>query len=220
MSHVRDESAEAASAAVAAGSSAGVSNRCAPAETGSAGHAAADVQEAENGAANPAAVALLPADLLQPGELILLVLKPSPLFIFLEPLTTLLALGLVTAGAVGLNELISTGVGNTNIAVAGAAIISVRLFWQFLDWLSRLYVLTDRRVVRVRGVLRVHIFETPLRNVQHIDVSLSVRERLFGLGTLGFATSGTGGIEAVWRMIARPVKVHQQVAEAIRRYGR
>jgi uncharacterized membrane protein YdbT with pleckstrin-like domain len=94
----------------------------------------------------------------------------------------------------------------------------VRLFWQFLEWLSRVYVLTDRRVIRVRGVWRVRVFEALLKNIQHTTVERSMRERLLGLGTIGFATSGTAFTEASWRMVARPLEVHQIVVQTIGRY--
>ena len=39
--------------------------------------------------------AMLPAQLLQPGEIIILLLKPSPLFILLAPLNTLVLLAML-----------------------------------------------------------------------------------------------------------------------------
>ena len=96
----------------------------------------------------------------------------------------------------------------------------VRLCWQALDWWNRLYILTDRRVVRRMGVLRIYVFETPLRHVQHTSVFASIRERLFALGTIGFATAGSDTYEAFWVMVAKPFDVHRVVVEAIERYGR
>ena len=97
-------------------------------------------------------------------------------------------------------------------------VAAVRLFWQFLEWLSRVYVLTDRRVIRVKGVLRISVFEAPLRQIQHTAAQYSIRERIFGLGTIGFATAGTGVIEAAWEMVARPMEVHGAVVQALNRY--
>ena len=64
------------------------------------------------------------------------------------------------------------------------------------------------------------LFEAPLRNIQHTGVFARVRERLFGLGTIGFATAGSDGYEAFWAMIAQPYEVHRTVTQAIERYGR
>jgi hypothetical protein len=68
------------------------------------------------------------------------------------------------------------------------------------------------------GVLRVAVFQTQLKNIQHTSVFTRVRERLFGLGTIGFATSGSDVFEAFWLMIRQPFAVHRTVVEAIERY--
>lgn len=158
-------------------------------------------------------------DLLQPGETIILLLKPSPLFIVLMPLRFLVMVALVTAAGVYLNGLI-TFMRPTDIYLLGIAVAGGRLFWELLEWLARVYVLTDQRIITTAGVVRVSISELPLRRVQHTNLLFPLRERLLGLGTLGFSTAGTGMVEAHWRTIARPLEVHRQVVHAIRKYGR
>ena len=86
-----------------------------------------------------------------------------------------------------------------------------------LEWMNRLYVLTDRRVVRRRGVIRVNVFEARLDRMQQTTVVQSFRERLFGLGTIAFATAGTGSFDAVWEYLPEPYRVHADVAAAIDR---
>ena len=180
---------------------------------------------AETGAADEAIQAriagILPPQLMQPGEVIILLIKPSPWFIVLESLGTLAGLAVITVLVEGP---IFAGVGHSILGVHRrdatlllAAVAGLRLFWQFLEWLSRVYVLTDRRVIRIQGVLRVHVFEAALKKLQHTEVYLSLRERLFGLGTIGFATAGTFA-EAYWRMVARPFEVHQVLRKTIERY--
>ncbi|MFW6059749.1 MAG: PH domain-containing protein [Phycisphaeraceae bacterium] len=168
------------------------------------------------------AAAMLPAELLQPHEIIVLLLKPSPWFIVLAPLKTLVALVVLTLAMVVLSGHIHAwlGIAQRDLVLIGVALIGVRLFWQFLEWLSRVYVMTDQRLIRVRGVLRVQVFECQLRQVQHTEVLLSIRERLFGLGTIVFATAGTALSEAHWQMVARPLEVHQRVVQTLRRYRR
>lgn len=165
------------------------------------------------------AAAMLPTELLQPGEIIILLLKPSPWFILLAPLKTILLLAVATAIAAVL-PLDRAAVANQQLVLAGLTLIALRLFWQFLEWLSRVYVLTDQRVIRVMGVLRISIFEAPLQQVQHTTLIFSIRERLCGLGTIGFATAGTGGFEAYWQMVAKPYDVHQKVVQTLKRYRR
>jgi hypothetical protein len=166
----------------------------------------------------PPAAAMLPAELIQPGEIIILLLKPSPWFILLEPLRSLTTLAVVFVVASWLSRFEFLTLGKRELISAFVVLGGIRLFWQFLEWLGCVYVLTDRRVIRVRGVLRIHVFEAPLKNIQHLTLYFSVRERLFGLGTLGFATAGTGVVEAYWRMIAKPREVYRMVVEAMERY--
>jgi Bacterial PH domain len=158
--------------------------------------------------------AILPANLLEGGEIVVLLLKPSPLFIVLGCLGHLAAIIAMAVLAWVLNLL-----GPRDAAALGVLLGAVRVIWQFLEWMSRIYVLTDRRVIRIMGVLRVQVFEAPLKQIQHTYLLFMIRERVFGLGSIGFATAGTGLVEAYWVMVARPLAVHRKVLQAISRYG-
>ncbi len=159
------------------------------------------------------AAAMLPADLLQGDETIILLLKPSPLYIVLAPLGQLAIIAGLSWAVAYFNLLT-----DQRAFIVAAGLIALRLTWQFLEWLSRVYVLTDRRVIRVMGVLRIMVFQTELKHIQHTDTLFSIRERVFRLGTLAFSTAGTGVPEAFWVMVARPLSVHHQIVQAINRY--
>jgi len=165
--------------------------------------------------------AMLPAELLQPGELIILLLKPSPWFILLVP-ARFIAIVVLGAMLVVLLQRrgIHLGLGHSDLIVATLALIGGRLFWQLLEWLGQVYVLTDQRIIRIKGVLNVQVFQCPLQKIQQTDLILPLAQRLFWLGTIGFATAGTASHEAFWLMLARPLEVHQKVVETLRRYRR
>jgi uncharacterized membrane protein YdbT with pleckstrin-like domain len=175
-------------------------------------------ENGEAGTLTAQAAAMLPPQAIEPGEIIILLLKPHWLFIILAPLPTLVGLVLLTVLATMLNNFFFDGLYRREVLLIGLVAIALRLFWQFIEWLSRAYVLTDRRIIRVRGVLRVSVFETPLTQIQNTEVSRIVREQLFGLGTIIFSTAGTAVPEAFWEMLARPFEVHQKVVQTIRRY--
>lgn len=160
------------------------------------------------------AEAMVPADLLQGGEIVILLLKPSPLYILLAAAGHL---ALIVGVVLGLGYFGVLTDRETMVLMVG--LVSARLIWQFFEWLSRLYILTDRRVIRIRGVLRVLVFEAQLKQLQHTQSSFSIRERLFALGTISFSTAGTGLPEAYWVMLRQPLAVHRQVIQAINRYG-
>ena len=164
------------------------------------------------------AAAMLPSQLLQGGELIILLLKPSPWYIVLAPLRTLVVIAALTTAAVYLNDIVPLGVPSRDLVLVGVALIGARLFWQFLEWLSRAYVLTDQRMIAVAGVLRISIVEARLTQIQHTRLEFGVRERLFNLGSIAFATAGTAFHEAWWDMIADPLDVHRVVVNTLRRY--
>ena len=162
---------------------------------------------------------MIPAQLLQPGEIIILLIKPSILYIILEPLRSLTAVALIGICLTMLAARDWLGsLNRTDMILLTIAVLGVRLTWQFLEWLSRTYVLTDRRVLRVKGVLRIQVFEATLKQIQHTNTTFNLRERFFGLGSITFATAGTGFPEAAWEMIANPLQVHEQVIRALNRY--
>ncbi len=175
------------------------------------------------GTAQARMIGMLSPDLLQPSEIIILLLKPSPWFIPLSCLRFLtgatLVLVLLTLGIRrGWVNLGSLNMVPRDVMLAYLGVIGARLFWQFLEWSSRVYVLTDRRVIRLQGVIRVHLFEASLKQIQHTSVYFSLRERLLSLGTIHFATAGTGITEASWQMLARPLEVHRILRQTLERY--
>ena len=165
------------------------------------------------------AATMLPADLIRDDEIIILLLRPSMLYI---PLTSLggIAAAVVVALALAYLARFPWIIWTDSQAFGvGVGLVTLRLAWQSLEWWNRVFVLTDRRIIRRMGVLRVSVFESSLRNIEHTSVFMQLRERIFGLGTIGFATSGSDVFDAFWVMIRKPFTVHRIVTDAIRRYG-
>lgn len=164
--------------------------------------------------------AMIPADLLEGGEIIILLLKPSLLYIVLGCLSHLTGIGLAALAAWGAHRTFGMEwLRPRDVMGAAALLVALRLTWQFFEWLSRLYVLTDRRIIRIKGVFRVYIFEATFSMIQHTDVIITIRERLFGLGTIAFSTAGTALPEAYWLMIRRPLAVHRKIRQTMQKYG-
>jgi membrane protein YdbS with pleckstrin-like domain len=154
------------------------------------------------------------------GEMVLGVFRPSLWFVLLWPLGSLLFIvGLVFALAWA-TRFSWANWSESQAFGLGLVFIGVRLGWQFLDWANRLYVLTDRRVIRRRGVFQVDIFEARLSRIQQTAVLQLVRERLFGLGSVAFATAGTATLDALWEAVRDPLGVQRTVTDAIERYGK
>ena len=170
--------------------------------------------------AAPTLVNALPAGLVEDDELVILLLRPSILYILLASLGSLLVIAVVTLALMYLGRLVGTPGTDTVAFGLGVAGGVVRLAWQGLEWWSRLYVLTDRRVIRRKGVLRPSVFEATLRDIQHTSVFQLLRERTLGLGSIGFASAGSDVFDAFWVTIRQPFAVHRTIVDAIERYGR
>ena len=164
--------------------------------------------------------AALARDLLEPDEIIILLLRPSLWYVLLSALPILGLIALATFALAYVSRLPWAGWNDVQVFALGAALAALRLGWQVLDWMSRAYILTDRRIITRGGVLRVVVYQAPLKNIQHTAVFAGMRERLFGLGTIGFATAGSDTFDSLWMMVAQPHHVHRTLAEAVRRYGR
>lgn len=165
--------------------------------------------------------AMLPADLLQGDETILLLLKPSPFYIILACLETLAVIGAIAVMSLWLQRRYEAHWFDERAMLTLCGVLAMlRVSWQFLEWMSRTYVLTDRRVIRFMGVFRVQMFQAELRRLQHTELLWTVRERAFGLGSISLSTAGRTIPEAYWVMLARPVAVHRKILAAINRYGR
>lgn len=174
----------------------------------------------EAGEADALGAAVRRAGLIHDDEMVILLIRPSPLYIVLASLGGLAFIAVISLALAYMARLPWVGWTDTQAFSLGVALVGLRLGWQSLEWWSRLYILTDRRIVRRMGVLRVAIFETQLSNIQHTGVFTQLRERMCGLGTIGFATAGSHVFEAFWVMLPEPLAVHQTILGAMRRYGR
>lgn len=162
--------------------------------------------------------ALLPAGVIQDDEIIILMLRPSLLFVPLSCLVSLIFFALIAFFLAYLSRLPWVGWNDTQAFALGIGLSALRLGWQMAEWYSRIYILTDRRVITRAGVFRVSTFQTELKNIQHTSIFNRVRERLFGLGTIGFATAGSDVFETFWVMIRQPFTVHKTILQATQRY--
>ena len=92
-----------------------------------------------------------------------------------------------------------------------------------VQWMRRLYVLTDLRVIRLAGVFSVDVFDCPLRKVAQTRVTTNVKERLCRVGSIEIEPcEPPNGCEEslsaiVWQTVPRPVEVNERVATAVRR---
>lgn len=159
---------------------------------------------------------VVPQELLHGDEIVVLLIKPSLWFIILTSFRFLLATVLVGVLAVRIFAL-STGpyVSATTVAYATCLMCIARLVWAVLVWTSHVYMLTNRRVVTIKGVVNVTMSQANLRKIQRTALYRPWLLRIFGVGTIGLATAATETFDATWVMVGRPVATHEAIVAAI-----
>jgi len=162
---------------------------------------------------------LLPSDLLIDDEQIVFVIKPSLWTIAFLCFRTVLIAVVVAMLALFAGPLLELGRWSMPVVQGCIVVVLVRMVFAFLQWLSRTYVLTDKRVIRIRGVLTIDIFQCSLVRIQNTFLVLTLPQRLLGLGSIVFATAGTGSVEAVWQHVKTPLDIHHQIIHAISAAG-
>lgn len=172
------------------------------------------------------AVAALPVtqtpglrELVPAGETVILAIRPSFWFVILKPLERVIAVLVLAAVGYLIGDMGWMKINPTLAMAAGLFAGSVLVLYAAADWLTRMYLLTDRRVMRVSGIVRQVTFDAPLCNIQNVVLYRSTRERVFGLGTVAFTTAGATIGEFSWFMIGRPVETVRIVRDTLQRYG-
>jgi uncharacterized membrane protein YdbT with pleckstrin-like domain len=159
---------------------------------------------------------MVPRELLHGDEVVLILTKPSLWFIVLTSFRFVLTAILLGVLAVRILSMPSYNyLSPPVIASITTAICLGRLVWALLVWTSHVYLLTNRRLVTIKGVINVHMVQANLRKIQRTTLYRPWLFRIFGIGTIGIATAATESFDATWVMIAHPLPTHEQIVAAI-----
>jgi Bacterial PH domain/Short C-terminal domain len=93
------------------------------------------------------------------------------------------------------------------------------LGWHVLRYLNQEYVVTNRRVIQVAGVLNKTSTDSSLEKINDARLSQSVFGRIFGFGDLDILTAAETGIER-FRMIRGPIDFKKAMLDAKHEYER
>jgi hypothetical protein len=163
---------------------------------------------------------LLASYVLRDGEAVLLVLRPSLWFIVLSSLRWVAAGAALMGVAAYFGSHYRGGVFAgpfRGCAEAGCAVMAGRLMWAALQWMGRLYVLTDLRLLTISGVLRAEVLDCPLRKVARTRLLRTVADRALGIGSIEIIPQHPDAPCALWYQVARPVEVHEQIVATLNR---
>ena len=125
----------------------------------------------------------------------------------------------------GLGAVIQTNVSSPWREILGwaAAILFIGglllLGWTILRYVNQEYVLTNRRVIEVEGVLNKRVTDSSLEKVNDIVLTQSIFGRMFGFGDLEVLTASDTGISR-FRMLVQPVRFKREMLDAKHEYER
>ena len=97
--------------------------------------------------------------------------------------------------------------------VGGIAVFA----WTALRYVNQEYVLTNRRVIQVEGVLNRSATDSSLEKINDAVLSQSVFGRMFDFGDLKVLTAAEAGIEQ-FRMIKGPITFKKKMLDAKHEY--
>ncbi len=157
----------------------------------------------------------LAEELLDGGEIVLLAVRPSPWFVVFDS-ARWIAIGVLLLIASAMQSVNMAGLSNQSLAELGCVMVLARMGIAVLRWVSHFYILTNRRVMRLRGVFRADILSCPLLEILNTRVSVGPHERLAGLGSILFVTEENRG-DLNWYNIAKCEDVHSRIRRAIER---
>ncbi len=91
------------------------------------------------------------------------------------------------------------------------------LAWATLRYLNQEYVITNRRVMQVEGVVNKRATDSSLEKINDAALSQSIFGRMFGFGDLDILTAAEQGIER-FRMIVDPIGFKRAMLDAKHEY--
>jgi hypothetical protein len=158
---------------------------------------------------------LLTRHILRDGELVVLILRPSMWFVPLSCLKFIAAVLIFMIAAKVFDDKLPYS--PFAYVETGIFLLAGRLMWAVLQWMSRLYVLTDLRIVRISGVFTLNIFDCPLRKVASVRLVSNARERIVGVGSIEITPQDESCPPGVWQTVSKPSDVLAQIEAQIRK---
>ncbi|RPI50127.1 MAG: hypothetical protein EHM56_11370 [Chloroflexi bacterium] len=81
------------------------------------------------------------------------------------------------------------------------------------DWLNEGYIITNRRVMEIRGIINKHVRDSALEKVNDVELEQSVAGRLLGYGTVQIITGSDIGMN-MFRRINNPIRFKREMLNA------
>jgi len=97
--------------------------------------------------------------------------------------------------------------------VIALGIALVGLIWSTIQWQAQEYVLTDRRVMHIRGVINKQSTDASLENITDAQITIPWLGRIMGFGDLIFLTAAETGLLHL-RTLKDPIEFKKDLLDA------
>lgn len=156
----------------------------------------------------------LPGGLIDGGEIVLLAIKPSLWRPVIDSFPWLVT---TCVFAIGITMFSAALPGLSTVASAQAVLAAglLRLALAVVRWAATWYVLTNRRILNVRGARSPRISSCPLVDIRNTHVDASSLEKLLQIGTITFVSKHPDELSRFWESIPEPEATHAKIRRAI-----
>ncbi|MFV9505757.1 MAG: PH domain-containing protein [Oscillochloridaceae bacterium umkhey_bin13] len=169
-------------------------------------------------------------DLLSRGEEIVYVARQHLFVLIANILTELALIALLVAAGVASNMAFDTSnriIAGMNasslillICVGISIVVLISGLMDYLRWANEQYIVTDRRVIQIRGILNKRVIDSSLEKINDVELRQSVIGRMLNFGTVEILTaSGEDGVNVMDR-IAAPLEFKRAMLEAKHNHDR
>lgn len=105
------------------------------------------------------------------------------------------------------------------ITVGISLFVLFSAFWDYFRWVTERSILTDRRVIQIRGVLNRSVVESSLGKINEIATHQSLFGRMFNFGTIEIMTA-SDEIGNIMENVVAPLDFKRAMLEAKHQYDR
>ncbi len=105
------------------------------------------------------------------------------------------------------------------VETAGTVILGLSMLAIVIPWLSNSYVVGPDGIEQRQGILSRDSTSIRLSDIRSINLKQGIIARLLNVGTLEFASAGTGGIDVRFTDVAGPLKIKRWIESLLRSNG-
>lgn len=136
-------------------------------------------------------------------------------------IAVLIAAGVAAQTAFANQIAMGMPVGQLILLICGliSVFVLVSAFFDYLRWNNEQYIVTDQRVIQIRGVLNKEVIDSSLDKINDVELRQSWLGRMFDYGTIEILTASDVGINQM-RKIAHPLKFKRAMLEAKHHFNR